>query len=191
MGKLSITVMLHPKRAKFIPYLKEKLGDIPIIIDTKNNLWDTCRRAWLAQDMTCEYGVVIQDDAIICDDFKNKAEALLKDDLVYSFFAGYMLQDAITKAEAKNEKHIDKGMIFNEIALCMKTKHIPQMVKYCDDRNATNDQEITKWAKLKGLKIRYPIPSLIDHRDEESIYRENYNIPKAPRERKAFRYIDL
>lgn len=189
-NKLSIVIMAHPERAKYIPYLKERLGDVPVVYDEKSNIWDTCRRAWLAIDRSAEYGVVIQDDAIVCDNFRERAEALLQDDLIYSFFAGHLLSERIRHAESKGRGFVESGQIFNEIALCMRTSHIDDMIKHCDTMEAQTDQEISRWARLHRIKVRYPIPSLIDHRDDESIFQRNYNRPAWNRPRKAVRYID-
>lgn len=181
--------MAHPSRADFIPYLRRKLGDVPVLFDRKNNVWDTCRRAWLAHDRKCEYAVVIQDDAIICDGFKSKAKKLLTADMVYSFFAGSMLSNRIATAHKKGIAHVDSDMIFNEIALCMPTKYIDEMVKYCDDRNSDTDHNIGNWARAKRIKIRYVIPSLIDHRDDESLFRKIYNKKYMNVQRKAVMFI--
>ena len=182
--------MAHPRRAHLIPGLKKMLGkDVPVVFDRKNDIWDTCRRAWLAQDMSCDYAVVIQDDCIATKNFKKKAESILSKhngDFVFSFFAGQMLKSRIIRAKNHKQDHIVSGMIFNEVAICMQTKHINSMVKYCDDMQSTTDQNITRWARLKRIKILYPIPSLIDHKDDEpSIFREVYNRPNPNKPRKA------
>lgn len=190
MSKLSITIMAHPDRKDYIPYLKDKLGDVLVVWDEKNNLWDTCRRAWLAQDMSAEYGLVVQDDAIVCDGFREKAEAMLNEDYIYSFFAGYMLESRIRLAEKNGEDHVLTGVIFNEVALCMRTEHIRSMVKFSDDRDARHDQFISQWAKFNKIKVYHPIPSLIDHRDDDSIYQRVYKRPAFPTKRKACRYIE-
>lgn len=190
MKKLSVVIMAHPKRAHLIPYLKEKLGDVPVVFDRKNNVWDTCRRAWLAHDFDAEYGVVIQDDALITSDFYAKAEKILTGDFIYSFYAGNMLQNRIRMAEERGKDHVISGMIFNEIALCMKMSRVRNMVKFCDAKKTDTDHEIVKWARAKNLNIFYTIPSLVDHRDEESIYRDNYGKVFASKEpRKAVRYV--
>ncbi len=189
MKKLSIVIMAHPTRAKFIPYLKEKLGDVPVVYDEKNNIWDTCRRAWLAHDLSAEYALVIQDDAIICDNFIEQAETALKEDHIYSFFAGKLLASRIRYAMKNKQNVVFAGMIFNEIALCMLSSRVKDMVHFCDDRQARTDQEIARWARLRKLQVCYPIPSLVDHRDGKSIYTKNYNRPKPIRPRKAYFYI--
>ena len=71
--------MMHPDREKFKPYLLDKLGNVPVVLDNKNSIWDTCQRAWAEFDPTADYHVVIQDDALVCDDFKEKAEKLQSD----------------------------------------------------------------------------------------------------------------
>lgn len=181
--------MAHPKRAEFIPYLLEKLGkDTPVIWDQKNNLWDTCRRAWLAQDFTCEYSLVIQDDCIITDNFREKAENILQSNYIYSFYAGGQMSALIHRAEKRKENFVIHKMIYNEPALCMRTEHIKHMVQYCDLKQAVNDHFIAQWAKQKGIKIYYPLPSLVDHRDTKSIYKENYNLEDTGRIRKALRF---
>ncbi len=179
--------MAHPERAQYIPYLQEKLGkDIAVVYDEKNNIWDTCRRAWLAHDPEAEYHVVIQDDAIVCNNFRELAEARLTRDCVYSFYAGKLLKTQIDIARRNKKDYVFNSFIFNEIALCMKTEHIADMVKFCDEKMADTDQQIGKWAAKNRKGIIYTIPSLIDHRDEESLFYRNYKKPQNLKTRKAY-----
>lgn len=183
--KLSIVIMAHPERKEWAEELSKKLN-APVVYDRINNIWDTCRRSWLAVDTSAEYGLILQDDSIIANDFIKRAEALLTEDTVYSFYAGKLLATKINRAVQRKESVVYSGMIFNEIAICMPTKYINEMVKYSDVREAKTDQEIAKWARSKRLKICYPIPSLVDHRDGESIFYRNYNRPVSGRPRKAY-----
>jgi len=189
-NKLSIVIMAHPERQQMAKELSQQL-QAPIVYDRINNIWDTCRRAWLSQvSVGAEYTLVLQDDAIVCKDFRERAEALLQEDKIYSLFAGHLLASRIKHALNKGVDFVESGMIFNEVALCMRTEHIEAMVAFCDERQATTDQEITKWARLRHMKIRYPIPSLVDHRDGDSIFQRNYNRPSWNRPRKAVKYAD-
>lgn len=183
--------MAHPKRKHLIPYLKEKLGDVPVVWDEKNNLWDTCKRAWQTIDKNCEFGLVIQDDALVTSNFREKAEACLKSDRVYSFYLSRLLSNRVRLAKKREYKTIRSSMIFNEVAICMKTCHIDEMIAFCDEREATTDQLIGIWARQRGKKIYYPIPSLTSHRDDEpSIYKEVYKKPPAVRERVAIEFYE-
>lgn len=183
--KLSIVIMAHPERKEWAEELSRKLN-AKIVYDRKNNIWDTCRRSWLAIDKKADYGLVLQDDSIIADNFIEKAESLLGGDYIYSFFAGKLLSTRINRAILKKEDHVIATMIFNEVALCMKTKHIDKMVKYCDDLQVNTDQYISRWAKINKINIKYPLPSIVDHRDSESIFRRNYKMPLSNRPRKAY-----
>ncbi len=187
--KLSIVIMAHPERKQWAEDLGKKLG-AKVVYDRISNVWDTCRRSWLAIDPEAEYGLVLQDDAIICKDFLERAEALLQGDYLYSLFAGYLLTSRIRRAEQRGEDFVESWSVFNEIALCMRTEHIRSMIKHCDDRDVDTDQEIGRWARLKRLKVRYPLPSLVDHRDSESIYKRVYKKPPSRNPRKAVKYAD-
>lgn len=190
-NKLSVSIMAHKKRKHFVLYLKEKLGDVPVIWDRKNNLWDTCRRAWLAYDKDAEFHCVIQDDALVTNDFYFKAKDCLLEECVMSFYLSRLVSNKVELAIKKGDSFVESTMIFNEVAICIPTKYIKEMVKYCDDRDAQNDQFITKWAKEKRLRILYPIPSLVSHRSEEpSIYREVSNKPQPTTERKAIHFYE-
>lgn len=179
--------MAHPERKEWAKDLSQKL-QVPIVYDRKNDIWDTCRRAWLAIDKNAEYGLVLQDDAILCTDFRKHAEAVLQEDFVYSLYAGNLLSNRIRMAERKGRDYVITEMVYNEVALCMRTEHIGAMIQYCDEREATTDQEIGRWAKLNRIKIYHPLPSLVDHRDTESIFRRNYNRMQPPTPRRAVRF---
>ena len=77
--KLSISVMAHPSRAQFFPYLCEKLrlSIKNFSIDQKNNLLENSKASWMLYDPECTHHVVIQDDSIVCDNFREKAVSFI------------------------------------------------------------------------------------------------------------------
>jgi hypothetical protein len=170
MKKLSIVVMAHPDRKAMAQELANSLGGVPIVWDKLNNVWDTCKRAWQAIDTTAEYGLVLQDDVLPCRDFQKRAEAVLKGRFVYNFFVHYGFSASVEKALYEGENHFTKGSIYGEIALCMPTTCINSMINYCDRHGAHSDTLISTWARSIHLRIRYPIPSLVDHRAGESLF---------------------
>ena len=199
MKHLQIAIMAHPRRSQFVPYLLKRLGhSTPVIYDQKSNIWDTCRRAWLAgleaaQENGASHVAVVQDDALVCDGFRKQAEDFIAKhpgEYVYSFYAGKMLATRIREARRKRRDYVEGGFIFNEVALCLSVDVIERMVAYCDERGATTDQDITKWMKTARHTVLYSVPSLIDHRDTESLYEEIYKKPKFSKPRKAFLYAD-
>ena len=70
--KISIAVMMHPSREKYKDYLKSKLGDVPFSIDEGIGLRANSKRTWLMYDKTADFHIVVQDDALVCGNFREK-----------------------------------------------------------------------------------------------------------------------
>jgi hypothetical protein len=192
---LSVSIMAFHTRDHYIPYLKEKLGDVPVAMDDgTKGVWNNCKEAWLNYDPEAEWHTVLQDDSIVCNDFQKRAEQILTElndrDYIVAFYAGNRLKKQINTAVYKGINHVIHHSIVNENALCMRTKHIEQMVKYCEMRGATTDRYIQGFAKRKALPIYSPLPSLIDHRSDRSVYREIYKKPLADSVRHAVWFAD-
>ncbi|MFA6158881.1 MAG: hypothetical protein WC763_04665 [Candidatus Paceibacterota bacterium] len=182
--KLSISIMAHPSREKWFGYLREKLGqDVPFAIDTDGRgIWENCKRAWLLFDPEAEYHVVVQDDVLVGRDFIERAEAMLTEDMMYSFYIGRpRFAGEVMEAKEKGIDHLVKSHIHHEICLCMRTEHIKEMIAWCDALKPENDRVIDGWVNAKGLKVRFPLPSLVDHRAEGSLHSFNRGgyVPKA------------
>ncbi len=168
----SLSIMAHPSREKYFRYLKDKLGNVPFSIDTGFGIWENRKRATLMYDKNAKFHIVLQDDAIIGKNFIKNAENILKDsDMAYSFYFGN--RKSFKKI---GENGLADGKIVSEwlnwgLAICVPTKIIPEMIDYCDKMKIKNDDtRIAKFLRKKLIKICYPIPSLIEHRqDEESL----------------------
>ncbi len=181
-----------PERVKYTEYLKSRLGDIPIAMDTDRNLWNTCKSAWLKHDRKKKWALTLQDDAIISDDFYKKAEEILKnvpDNLIVSFYAGNKLAQKIELAKQKGRGYVIDRKIYNEMALCLRTEWIDEMIKFCDDRNATTDKKIQLWTIRTQKQVYYSLPSIINHRLDKSVYREIFNKNMPDSKRQAYWYI--
>lgn len=165
--KLSISVMAHPKRQEFFSYLKERLGDVPFSIDDGKGLIWNCRNAWSMFDPTADYHVVIQDDAIVCNDFKNRAEKILEEaqGLPVSFFHVSPLSYKKYKEQRKETGHIIQPNLSGGVALCLPTKMIPAMLAHYDaDTVPHDDHRVGRFLFSINTPIFFPFPSLIDHR---------------------------
>lgn len=181
---LSVSVQAHESRAGWFDYLKEKLGqDVPFAIDKGKRgdpenlgVWGNCRRAWLMYDPTALYHVVIQDDAIVCENFRELAEEFILKHAVagdplraFNFYFG-------NKKALVPQAHRDLSQGFTikdypswGVAICLPVAHIDEMVTYCDQFTGTpqDDVRIGRFIKSKAMPIYYPLPSLIDHRTGE------------------------
>jgi len=176
--KLSIVIMAHPDRKIMANELSASLGGVPIVWDRKNNVWDTCKRAWQAIDTTAKYGLVLQDDVIPCRDFQARAEALLNGRFVYNFFIHSGFVARIEKALCEGKNYFIMPSIYGEIALCMPTNYINSMINYVERHGARSDTLISTWARTAKLRIRYPIPSLVDHRSGDSLFEKYTGRPQ-------------
>jgi hypothetical protein len=193
---LSISVMAHPKREAFFPYLKEKLGDVPFSIDHKSaGVWPNAKKAWSLYNPEALFHVVIQDDAIVCEDFHNRAEREIVKafknlkgglDFAVSFYFGNRGTLKGIAQEGKEQGFAIMGRTPWAVAICLPTNVIPEMLQFCDSLPMPQDDvRIGKFLRSQGMKVYFPLPSLIDHRTgEESLVGDEGKF------RKAFAFID-
>ena len=175
-----MSIQAHESRREFFDYLRQKLGDVPFSVDVagERNIgcWQNCKRAWLMYDPTADWHVVIQDDAIICDNFKELAEQFisehLKENRVFNFYFGDM--DGSYKYNLGDG--LEKGFFIKQrlswgVAICLPVKMIKEMIEFCDwyVDIPQDDVRLSKFCWSKRLEVMYPIPSLCDHRQVESL----------------------
>ena len=130
---LSISVMAHHSRKEFFPYLKEKLGDVPFSVDEHNEgPWNNAKKAWAMFDTEAKYHVVIQDDAIICNDFMKRAEDILMGSKAeaFSFYFGDRSPLKRLADRGMQDGFIELKGLHWGVAICLSTKLIPYMLKY-------------------------------------------------------------
>ena len=168
--------MAHPSRKEFIPYLQEILGDVPIAWEKGEGRWDTGIRAWKLYDKKADIHFVIQDDAILCKNFKEKVS-----EFVYKFGSKYAYQLYFAekfkdiKKVQKFKTGIKKGYMVlrgmpHGISIGLSTYIINDMIIFCEKLNdiPQYDMKIRKFLLNKNINVIFPIPSLVDHKDCES-----------------------
>ena len=183
--RLSISIQAHESRAEYFPHLRERLGDVAFFVDVdgEKNLgcWLNNRRAWLAYNPKADFHVVIQDDAIVCQDFQKKAQDFIKghsdhrEKIAFNFFLGYSKKGTDIN-DATYKTAIEDGFLIRRrnawgVAICMPTHIIPQVIELCDkyDQIPQDDVRLGKALFALGYKVCYPVPSLIEHRKGKSL----------------------
>jgi peptidoglycan/xylan/chitin deacetylase (PgdA/CDA1 family) len=187
---VSYNIMAHPSRKEFVNYLKNKLGDVKVIWDKTNNIWDTrkmCLEDHIKQGK--DFGITIQDDTLLCENFKEKAEQFINQigekEVIHNFFyrmysSPLVVEEAINRREnyIKNET---PGIV-SELCFSFPTHLMREMIDACDssDKCSVYVPEGAKdadwvmdegYVKDKGLYSYFTIPSLADHRVEiDSLY---------------------
>ena len=168
--KLSIAVQMHESRVGFRPYLVERLGEVPFCVDEGAGFWPTCREAWLAFDPDAVFHVVVQDDAIVCDDFRQRAEERLVVDMPHSFYWGARVALRDVARAALPAGYVDHQLRWS-VAVCLPTRLIADFIAFGDAYVPPGIQQdqMKRWLLARGLQVRYVLPSLVDHRDGRSV----------------------
>lgn len=183
-AKYSISIMAHPCRRRLIPNLLLSLQPVSTRIawDKKNNIWDTCKRAWMLHDPAADYHLVLQDDAVICKDFHSRLSHILNTssrlkNFVVSLYIGNRNR---FKAEVDKFKPaggiLIKENIHHEIALIFPVHLINEMISYVDALNPETDKAINEYVRKKNLKVLIPLPTLIDHLNIPSLHNLNTSL---------------
>lgn len=180
--RLSVKIMAHPRRERFIPELVERLGvdADDVVWDTDNNRWHTGRRAWEAIDQSADWGLVIQDDAIVCRDLIAGLEAALATLPPRCIATAYIgtrrpvarrVDIAVREARERGAAWIRMPSLNWGVAIILPTDMIDGMLPWCDRQHYPNyDRRIGRYAIDR---LNYPTyctyPSLVDHRETQSL----------------------
>lgn len=165
--KLSISIMAHPEREQYFDYFKKLLGDVPFAIDTGCGLLENCKNAWKLHDPSADYHLVLQDDAILCENFRARALEVLEkaDGLPVSFI--YINPIPFIKGAKLiyEQGYIKQAGLSGGVALCLPVALISRMLSHYDTlRLPHDDHRIGNFLITNAIPIYSPIPSLIDHR---------------------------
>lgn len=165
--------MAVEKRREWAEALSQQLGGCPIAFDPHprfniGNIWENNVRAWRLQDRSKEWSLVIQDDAILCENFLERAQEHLKraDEL------GAAVQFYVGNGEHFEEfkEHIEKGYYLRRemvwgVAIAVKTEWLDEMIRVGTSFRAWQDDiKIKHFLLKKNIPTYFPLPCLVDHR---------------------------
>lgn len=172
---VSISIMGHPSRLDWVGILLRELGkDTPVSMDDGHGLVENCAKAWELHDPTADYHLVLQDDAILCDDFVAEVRRVLGDlhmpSVVSLFHSSQPPYGQNAKAAADKGATFLWGDVLPGPAICIPTAWIADMLAfYRRHPHRQDDTRITRWLAEKDRKAYFPLPSLVDHRDGLSL----------------------
>jgi hypothetical protein len=181
----SISIMAHPSRLEFIPYLKEKLGDVPVSIDNGEGIWPNCRNAWTMRDPQSLFHIVLQDDAIIGKNFLENAEKEIYNAQRIGLNAVQFYVGKRTRERTMVRKAIEKGYMTRKnltwgLAVCLREDLIGPMIEHGNRMTIKQDDaRISSFLIHTKNRIYCPLPSLIDHRSGESLVGDPGRFRKA------------
>lgn len=182
MATLSVKIMAHPKRAEYVPELVERLGitDADVAWDTDNTRWHTGRRAWQLVDQDADWGMVVQDDALVCRDLIAGLETALdhlpEPGIVSPYIgtrrpAANQVERAVQEARDADASWVKMPSLNWGVAIVLPTAIINGMIRWCNQqRYPQYDRRIGRYAiDVERLNTWCPWPSLVDHRDGQSL----------------------
>lgn len=171
---LSVALMAHPSRAAFVDELQTQLPEAELVLDQRNDRWDTGSRSLLAHDPAASHHLVIQDDAVICRDLVKGAEraAQAAGERPVALYTGKVrphqktINPAVRRARKMGIPWIaTRGPLWG-VGIIVPAAHIPELVEWGNDhpKIANYDRRIEAFYTEKGIDCWYTVPSLLDHR---------------------------
>lgn len=116
--------------------------------------------------------VVLEDDAVPCEDFRHQLDAALASapgDIVGLYLGtGYPTawQDFIKHAELDPAHWTQTHSLLHGVATAIRTELVPSMLEWVGaQRDQPIDEAITQWARAHAHVVSYTRPSIIDHAD--------------------------
>jgi hypothetical protein len=174
-GKLSVAIMAHHKREKWVPDLESQLPGVVTVWDQKNDRWDTGSRSLMAYDPSADYHMVVQDDALLPQDFYEGVKKMLTHvppghpvGLYYGRVRprAQETRSLVAKAHRQKASFIVHNGPWWGVGIVIPTAHIPTLTAWGANNNqiANYDRRISRFYLERQIPCYYPNPSLIDHR---------------------------
>jgi len=182
-------IMAHPVRAGWVDELVAQTG-YPISwavgepTSDPEKRWLVGRTAWqLAASQGKEWSVVVQDDAVLCDNFlpllDSLTEAVGERGIVCAYTGVPKLRNGVLQGNvvqmirsARGGVNVTNTRSLNwGVVIAIPTKHVLEMLDWCDEQvGDAYDYRIGRYVRDElGLPTWYPHPSLVDHRGVESL----------------------
>lgn len=196
MPSLGVCVMAHPKRESSVRKIANKIDTRGLVAvwDTKNDVYDTGRRSWLeGVDSDFTHWLVLQDDAIICNQLVAGVESALEHVNPSSPLSLYIgksrpyaifVQALVDKTVSRDASFITMNKINWGVGLVVPVIRIPSMIDFCDRRSdKMYDRRLGKYFLEREEKVWYTFPSLIDHENGLSLLDHRHD------DRRAYNFI--
>lgn len=173
--KISVSIMAHPKREEQAESLFAKLVTMPF--DNTTLVYDNGMGELYNGDRalirhTGDWHLVLQDDAIIGDNFYTNLMSALEnapDQTIISLYTGKVrpfptaVTTAVTKAQEEGASWLSHQTLLWGVGIAIKTDLIPAVLLKAKHSNLPYDRRIGQYFKDSRQKVYYTIPSIVDH----------------------------
>lgn len=172
---ISGVVMAHKKRAAWAEQLSTTLG-LPVVWDRIDDRHETGLRCLEAFDESASHHLIVQDDAIVCQDLLAGLEQAVQvsGDRVVGLYVGNVRPDAkrvgreVAAARMGGVSWLPMQGPWWGVGILIPTVHMPDLIgSYSASRQENYDRRIATWASRAKVECWYTMPSLVDHRSGE------------------------
>lgn len=136
--------------------------------------------SWAMEDTDDSWIILLEDDAIACDNFRDELETALKGHSgIVSLYLGTgrwagesftrhapVIDELTARADADGASVIIAPALWHAVGIAIPRQSALNLWKWLASDPAATDQAITHWVKANNHTVTYLWPSLVDHRDE-------------------------
>lgn len=182
-GLVSYAIQAHPSRSAMVADLQSRLGPVPVAWAAepyatpydRGPVWRTFRSA-LQLHTDAPFHCVIQDDALPCRDFTERLETLVTaGEFLYMLFwrpkRSYFTETSQAKRGLRHGYFIKVSGSMLGVGMAYPTDRIDDLIAFGDtlEPHLSDDERVKVWADDRGIRTYVPIPSLVDHRGDQSL----------------------
>jgi hypothetical protein len=198
-------VVAHTSRTAQALLLQDRADAARLFIDdgtlgcerNHHRVWE-----WLAGETT-DWAVVLEDDAIITDSFRQQLDMVLTaaPTPIVSLYRGHNVNNrafetngllATGRADTENAHWVTAPHLLHAVGVAIRTELVPDMLTHIGPLpdKFPIDERISHWAKTVKQQISYCHPSIVDHADGATAILTHHRRDKLPRPagRVAYQY---
>ena len=180
--RVSYAIMHHPARPEVLARLEADLtamgATYEVVEDPEpyqaTNPWRCAREAWRRTPDDCTHRLVLQDDALVCDDFPYGVQLALEaqPDWPVSFFVNFLgFQCARAQLDACGRCDAWAWLPLNSwyptVATALPRDMALDLAAY-ETKTIADDAALAQWANSRRIRVLQTVPSLVQH-DEDAI----------------------
>ena len=145
--------------------------------------------AWMmAYNPDADWIVVLEDDAILLNDFERHVQEALQHvprDGAVSFYTGtgqpfrYPVSAAVKKALRRGASWLRANSLYWGPAVALPVHHVQPMLRFVKDIDRPYDQRLGLYLLANRYPCFYTMPSLVDHQDGESLIQASDRVRRA------------
>lgn len=174
----STAIMAHISRKDSVDKLLKHLPNAKVSMDDGSiGLLANRIKSLELADGVSEWHLIIQDDAILSKDLDKHINQMVKA-FNYDVYSLYLQTNWHRKrykdkpAIVATNPYMYTGNLRYGVAILIKQKHIKALVKYLKTLPITiqsEDLAIGQWLIDNSITVGYPMPSLVDHQELDSL----------------------